>query len=170
MSLVNAVQSWRYCTNKGALISCISPLSTEEERAQVKFEPLSTQRKRELAISWQFHLMLSQKRSPVKIEGQKEFCVRCPQAHRPGMSLRFHPAQGDSRECVGRVREELCTGMIYDGCKCKKIMYWNGSVNIHFVPFVPPSRRRFNNNGSMYRFRNILESFFDNMSMYEFQW
>jgi hypothetical protein len=61
-------------------------------------------------------------RFPVKIEGPKEFYVRCPQAHRPGMSLRFHPPKVTRESVLEEYGEELCTGMIYDGCKCKKIM------------------------------------------------
>jgi hypothetical protein len=89
----------------------VSPLSTEEEKGKSQVRTfVHTKEKR---LGYMVTVPPGVKpgmRFPVKIDGQKEFCVPCT----------IPPAQGDSRESVGRLWEELYTGMIYDRCKCKR--------------------------------------------------
>jgi hypothetical protein len=80
MSLVNAVQSWRYCTNKGTRISCIAPVSTEEEKGTSQVRTF-VHPKEKRGIGYIVTVPPDVKprtRFPVKIEGQKEIYVRCP--------------------------------------------------------------------------------------------
>jgi hypothetical protein len=94
----------------------VSPLPTEEEKGESQVRTFVHSKEKRLGYIVTVPPGVKPgMRFPVKIhsvDAQNEFCVPCP----------IPPAQGDSRESVGRVWEELYTGMIYDRCKCKKIM------------------------------------------------